>query len=68
MIVEKADKAISTVTTFIQMGAQLLIGVVMVIFVGLPLVAGGVASGFVPLALGLCAFAAAGRSLWRMRP
>ena len=63
---EQVEKAANTATSFIQIGAQLLVGTMMVLFVGLPLVIGGIGSGWVPLILGVCAYVAAGRSIWRM--
>jgi len=56
----KADEAIGKVTSIIQIGAALLVGSIMVFWVGWPLVSYGVGSGYVPLVIGICAFITAG--------
>jgi len=53
---KEVDRAMNKTRTAIQLAATLLIGFMMVFAVGLPLVAGGVGSGLVPLVLGCCAF------------
>ena len=68
MPIEKATKAVSLFQDIVQIGTLLMLGGVMVFYVGWPLVSGGIGSGYVPLIIGLCAFVGAGRTLWRMRP
>ena len=58
---DKAEKALNTTTVIIQIVGALLVGAMMVFFAGLPLVMSGIGSGWVPLVLGICGFATAGR-------
>lgn len=56
MIFKVANAGLDITKQVIQMIAQLMIGVIMVFFVGLPLVLGGVLVGLVPLAIGAMAW------------
>lgn len=63
MIFEKATQSLGLFRTLIQIAGCLLIGTMMVFFAGLPLVQGGIASGYVPLGIGICALITAARKV-----
>ena len=63
---DKAEKALSTTTIVIQIFGALLVGTIMVFFAGLPLVLGGIGSGWIPLILGVCGFVTAARKTLKL--